>query len=96
MGDDVPTSLSLVLRRYPRPCAAHNTTLVIRASEQFLKKTFLPQFDQMVDTLHEHLDEVTKRVVAEVVHSDMSDAPVVDSQPQQLEAFPSADSRSNE
>jgi hypothetical protein len=74
----------------------HHTTLVIRASERFLKETFIPQFDQMCDTLYDHLDEVTKRVVAEVVHGDMSDAPVVDSTPQQLEVFPSTGSRSSQ
>jgi hypothetical protein len=79
--------------RYKRQ---RRTTLVIRASERFLKETFIPQFDQMCDTLYDHLDEVTKRVVGEVVHSDMSEAPVVDSQPQQLEVFSSTDSRSNE
>ncbi|MFC1612159.1 hypothetical protein ACFL6C_14440, partial [Myxococcota bacterium] len=49
--------------RYKRQ---HKTTLVIRASERFLNETFVPQFDQMLDTLEDHLDEVTKRVVAEV------------------------------
>ena len=64
------------------------TTLVIRASERFLKKTFLPQFDKMSDTLYEHLDAVTERVLADVLSSDQSDEAVVDGPPQQLEAFP--------
>lgn len=69
------------------------TTLVIRASERFLQETFLPQYDQMVDTLYEHLDAVTERVLAEVLDSDESDAPVVDDRPRQLEVF--IDEKSN-
>jgi len=69
--------------RYKRQ---RRTTLVVRASERFLQETFIPQFDRMVDTLFEHLDAVTERVVAEVVHTDMSEA-VVKDEPLQLEVF---------
>jgi len=67
--------------RYPRQ---HRLTLVIRASERFLKETFLPEYDKMHDVLSEHLDAVTKRVIEEVLHAEESDA-----EPAQLEAFPS-------
>ncbi len=77
--------------RYKRQ---RHTTRVIRASEQFLKETFLPEYDKMCDTLYEHLDAVTERVVADVLHADNSDAPVVDTQPQQLEVFATAQRRS--
>ena len=70
--------------RYKRQ---RRTTLVIRASERFLQETFLPQYDQMVDTLYDHLDTVTERVLAAVLDSDKSDAPVVDDRPRQLEVF---------
>jgi len=70
--------------RYKRP---RRTTLVIRASERFLKETFLPLYDQMCDSLYEHLDAVTERVVAEAIHADKSDALMVDGRPQQLEVF---------
>jgi len=72
--------------RYKRQ---RRTTLIVRASEQFLQQTFIPQFDRMVDTLYDHLDAVTKRVVAEVVHTDMSEA-TVKNEPHQLEAFSTA------
>jgi hypothetical protein len=67
------------------------TTLVVRAAEQFLKETFIPEYEKMCDVLYEHLDAVTARVVAEVLHADRSDEAVVD-QPLQLEAFTSANS----
>lgn len=70
-----------------------HTTLIVRASERFLKTTFLPQFDKMSDTLYEHLDAVTERVLADVLNSDQSDAAVIDT-PQQLEAFVSDSKRS--
>ena len=71
-----------------------HTTLVVRASERFLKTTFLPQFDKMSDTLYEHLDAVTERVVADVLSGDQSEATVVDAPPKQLEVFASDPKRS--
>jgi hypothetical protein len=32
----------------------------------------------MVETLHAHLSDVTNRIVAQALHPDSSDAPVVD------------------
>ncbi|MFC1610697.1 hypothetical protein ACFL6C_07055 [Myxococcota bacterium] len=78
--------------RYKRQ---RRTTLVIRASERFLQETLIPQYEQMCNTLDEHLDAVTKRVVAEVIHASTNDEAVVDSQPQQLEAFSSTSEPSN-
>jgi hypothetical protein len=62
-----------------------HTTLVVQASERFLKKTFGPEFDRMCETLYEHLTEVTERVVSEVLDPDKRDEAVVDTQPRQLE-----------
>ena len=63
------------------------STLVVKASERFLLQTFLPEYDAMSETLHEHLTAVTKRVVAEVLNADKREAKVVDAEPRQLEAF---------
>lgn len=63
------------------------STLVIKAPERFLKETFLPEYDEMVKTLHEHLTAVAERVVAEVLDPDRSEPAVVDAEPRQLEAF---------
>ncbi|MFP2925088.1 hypothetical protein ACLESO_07700 [Pyxidicoccus sp. 3LG] len=64
-----------------------HTTLVLRASERFLRETFLPEYDAMSKTLHEHLTEVTDRVVSEVLNADRSEPAVVDAEPRQLQAF---------
>lgn len=45
-----------------------HTTLSVRAPERFLKDTFLPQYDQICDVLHQHLDAVTEHVIADVLH----------------------------
>lgn len=63
------------------------TTLVVRASERFLRETFLPEYDAMAKTLNEHLTEVTDRVVSEVLNADTSEPAVVDAEPRQLQAF---------
>jgi hypothetical protein len=63
-----------------------HSTLVIKASEHFLRETFLPEYDAMSKTLHEHLTAVTNRVVAEVLSADSSEPAVVDAEPRQLEA----------
>ena len=63
-----------------------HSTLLIKTSERFLRETFLPAYDEMSKTLHEHLTEVTERVVAEVLNADKSEPAVVDAEPRQLEA----------
>lgn len=62
------------------------STLLIKSSERFLKETFLPAYDAMSKTLHEHLTAVTERVVAEVLSADKSEPTVVDAEPRQLAA----------
>lgn len=69
------------------------STLVIKASERFLRETFLPEYDAMAKTLHEHLTAVTDRVVSEVLSSDTSEPAVVDAEPRQLQAFGDAPER---
>lgn len=60
-----------------------HSTLIVRAPERFLKETFLPQYDQMCEVLFEHLDAVTERVIADVLHGDKGGELVVDTPPQQ-------------
>jgi len=59
-------------------------TLMVRGPERFLKEVFLPEYNQMVDTLHAHLSVVTERVVAQALDPDTSDASVVDREPPAL------------
>jgi hypothetical protein len=63
------------------------STLILKASDRFLRETFLPEYDAMSKTLHEHLTAVTERVVAEVLSADKSEPVVVDAEPLQLVAF---------
>src|SRR5262249_29407347 len=37
------------------------STLIIRAPERFLRETFLPEYDRMVEVLGNHLAELTQR-----------------------------------
>jgi hypothetical protein len=62
------------------------TTLMLRTSERFLRETFLPEYNAMEKTLHEHLTAVTDRVVSEVLHADTSEPVVVDTEPRQLQS----------
>lgn len=50
-----------------------STTVMLRAPEIFLRETFMPEFREMLRTLHAHLAEVTDRVIAEVLHGDTAE-----------------------
>lgn len=65
--------------RYPRQ---RSTTLMARVSRRFVDETLWPEFQQLNETLRAWLDQVTDRVIAEVLHSDSSEAEVVDEPPQ--------------
>lgn len=62
------------------------STLMIRGPERFLRDTFVPEYQEMANTLHAHLTAVTERVVAEALDPDSSDAAVVDEEPPALTA----------
>jgi len=73
------------LRLYRYPCQRHSS-VVLRAPEKFLRDVFLPQYDRMRDVLHEHLDAVAERVIAEVLEHEENGTPIAEV-PQQLDAF---------
>jgi hypothetical protein len=50
----------------------------------FLDETFWPEFQELSDTLHQYLDEVTSRVVSESVYADSSEAEIVPDSRKQL------------
>jgi len=56
----------------------HRTTVMARVSRRFVDETLWPEFQALSSTLHEHLDEVTRRVVAEGIHADQTEATVTD------------------
>jgi len=67
-----------LLRRYElKPYRYHGqrrTTVMVRASKPFVTETLWPEFEQLSQTLHTYLDEITSRVVAQVIHEDSSEA----------------------
>jgi len=80
--------LLALLRRYGLKPYRHKgqrrTTVMARVAKSFVDDTLWPEFQQLSATLQTYLDEVTTRVVAQVVHGDTSDASEV-AEPKQLE-----------
>jgi hypothetical protein len=77
-----------LLRRYGlnpyRYRGQRYTTVMVQVPEQFVVETLWPEFQRIDAELNAYLQEVTDRVVKEVLHEDSSDAVVVD-RPFQLE-----------
>ena len=78
-----------LLRRYGlKPYRYHRqryTTVMVQVPEQFVTETLWPEFEKINSELNAYLQEVTDRVVKQVLHEDSSDILVVE-QPLQLEA----------
>ena len=76
-----------LLRRYDiRPYryrGQRHTTVMAKLSKRFVDETLWPEFEALSSTLRSYLDEVTSRVVGEVIHADVSEAAEED-QPKQL------------
>jgi hypothetical protein len=66
-----------LLRRYEltpyRYRGQRRTTVMVKAPKGFVNDTLWPQYEQLSRTLRTYLDEVTNRVVGEVIHADSSD-----------------------
>jgi ABC-type ATPase with predicted acetyltransferase domain len=56
---------------------------MVRAPEKFVKQTLWPEFQELQDTLVEHLNAVADRILKEVVDPDTAEAKEVDA-PRQL------------
>ena len=67
-----------LLRRYDlkpyRYRGQRYTTVMVKASKRFVEETIWPQFQQVSETLHTYLSEVTDRVVSQVLNADLSEA----------------------
>ena len=50
-----------------------DATVMVRVPKQFVDETLWPEFRQLSDTLRSYLDEVTERVVGQVVHPDSTE-----------------------
>ena len=46
------------------------TTVVVKGPRSFIEEVFSPEFERMAKTLFEHLDEVAKRVIEEVIDTE--------------------------
>jgi len=71
-----------MLRRYGlRPYRYHGqryTTVMVQVPERFVDETLWPEFQKINAELTAYLQEVTERIVKQVLHEDSSDAVVVD------------------
>jgi tRNA nucleotidyltransferase (CCA-adding enzyme) len=74
-----------LLRRYEltpyRYRGQRHTTVMVRVPKRFVDETLWPEFEQLSNTLRRYLDEVTARVVAQVLDGDGSEAVEVDGPP---------------
>lgn len=76
-----------LLRRYGitpyRYRGQRYTTVNAEVSKRFVDETLWPEYLALSESLRAYLDEVTDRVVADVIHADVSEAEVMD-EPKQL------------
>ncbi len=74
-----------LLRRYGlipyRLYRQRHTTIMVRVSKRFVDETLWPEYLAFSETLQAHLNEVTERVVAEIIQADSSEASVVSEPP---------------
>jgi len=52
------------------------TTVMLRVSKEYVDSVLWPEFQALSESLHDYLDSMTDRVIAEAVHADQSDAAV--------------------
>ena len=71
-----------LLRRYDlKPYRYHGqryTTVMVQVPERFVAETLWPEFETINEELNAYLQEVTDRVVKQVLHEDSSDVVVVE------------------
>ena len=76
-----------LLRRYDlmpyRYRGQRYTTVMVKSPKSFVDETLWPEFQKISSELDTYLQEVTDRVVKEVLHEDSSDVIIVD-QPLQI------------
>jgi hypothetical protein len=47
---------------------------MVKVPKAFVDETLWPEFQQIASTLRTYLDEVTERIIADVIHADSSEA----------------------
>lgn len=74
-----------LLRRYDlepyRYAGQRRTTVMVKVSQRFVDQTLWPEYLQIVGELRRYLDQVTQRVISEVIHKDTSEAVEVSGTP---------------
>jgi hypothetical protein len=69
-----------LIRRYGlkpyRYSRQRHTTVMTKAPQRFVDETLWPEFQEISQTLHTYLSEVTERVVSEVICRDSSEADI--------------------
>ena len=67
-----------LLRRYGlapyRYRGQRRTTVMVRVTRTFADQVLWPEFRELDATLREHLDSVTRRIIATAIHGDVRDA----------------------
>ncbi|MFH2092050.1 MAG: hypothetical protein ABIJ31_06775 [Pseudomonadota bacterium] len=70
-----------LLRRYDikpyRYYRQRYTTVMAKIPKSFVDETLWPEFEELNKTLKEYLEEITNKVISESIHSDSSEAEVV-------------------
>jgi hypothetical protein len=79
LGDGWSKALFLaLLRRYGiepyRYSGQRRTTVMARVTRTFVDEVLWPEYQQLQRTLRDHLDAVTRRVIAQAIHGDQADA----------------------
>ena len=64
--------------RYPRQ---RRTTVMAKVTRRFVEETLWPEYEQLSKTLREHLEQLTERVVRQVLHQNAAEAAVVQEEP---------------
>ncbi len=57
------------LKPYRRP-SQRRTTVMVKVTRSFVDEVLWPQFQQLNDTLAEHLNAVTSRIIQETIHGN--------------------------
>jgi hypothetical protein len=70
-----------LLRRYGikpyRYYRQRHTTVMAKVSKQFVDETLWPEFKELSKTLQSYLKDITDRVISEGIHSDSSEAEII-------------------
>ena len=69
--------LIALLRRYDlkpyRYRGQRHTTVMVKVPKSFVNDTLWPEYQQIAAAMHSYIDQVTDRIVADVIHRDASE-----------------------